>query len=103
MRCDGTVYSMGGYPRIEFAVASQGLAEDLHHALVRFGIVAKLWKKKDRCWRVEITEPVSVDLYQRTIGWIGEKSRLFALTQNYRRANLGLLPKDIWREIRSAA
>ena len=57
MSCDGTIYSMGGYPRIEFAVASQGLAEDLHHALVRFGIVAKLWKKKDRCWRVEITEP----------------------------------------------
>ena len=101
--CDGTVYSMAGYPRIEFEVASQGLAEDLHHALVRFGIVAKLWKKKDRCWRVEITEPVSVDLYQRTIGWIGEKSRRFALTQNYRRGNLGLLPKEIWREIRSAA
>ncbi len=82
MSCDGTIYSMGGYPRIEFAVASQGLAEDLHHALVRFGIVAKLWKKKDRCWRVEITEPVSVDLYQRTIGWIGEKRRRFASESN---------------------
>jgi replicative DNA helicase len=103
MSCDGTVYSMGGYPRIEFAVACQGLAEDLHHALVRFGIVAKLWKKKDRCWRVEITEPASVDLYQRTIGWIGEKSRRFAPTQNYRRGNLGLLPKEIWTEIRASA
>jgi replicative DNA helicase len=103
MSCDGTVYSMGGYPRIEFAVASQGLAEDLHHALVRFGIVAKLWKKKDRCWRVEITEPVSVDLYQRTIGWIGEKSRRFTTTSTYRRGNLGFLPKEIWKEIRAAA
>ena len=103
MSCDGTVYSMGGYPRIEFAVASQGLAEDLHHALVRFGIIAKLWKKKDRCWRVEITEPASVNVYQRTIGWIGEKSLRFAPTQNYRRGNLGLLPKEIWREIRAAA
>src|SRR5712691_9339959 len=70
MSCDGTVYSMGGYPRIEFAVASEGLAQDMHHALVRFGIVAKLWKKKDRCWRVEITEPVSVRRYQTQIGWI---------------------------------
>jgi replicative DNA helicase len=103
MSCDGTVYSMGGYPRIEFAVASQGLAEDLHHALVRFGIVAKLWKKKDRCWRVEITEPASVDLYQREIGWIGEKSRRFPVSSNYRRGNLGLLPKEIWTEIRAAA
>ena len=103
MSCDGTVYSMGGYPRIEFAVASQGLAEDLHHALVRFGIVAKLWKKKDRCWRVEITEPASVDVYQRAIGWIGEKGRRFAPNSNYRRGNLGVLPKEIWREVRVAA
>jgi replicative DNA helicase len=103
MSCDGTIYSMGGYPRIEFAVASQGLAEDLHHALVRFGIVAKLWKKKNRCWRVEVTEPASVDLYQRAIGWIGEKSLRFPPTQGYRRGNLGLVPKEIWREIRAAA
>jgi replicative DNA helicase len=103
MSCDGTVYAMGGYPRIEFAVASPGLAEDLHHALVRFGIVAKLWKKNERCWRVEITEPASVDLYQRTIGWIGEKSRRFTVSSTYRRGNLGLLPKEIWTEIRAAA
>src|SRR3984893_9150947 len=102
MSCDGTVYSMGGYPRIEFAVASQGLAEDVHHALVRFGIVAKLWRKKDRCWRVEITEPASVDLYQRAIGWIGEKRRRFPPAQGYRRGNLGFVPKEIWREIRGA-
>jgi replicative DNA helicase len=103
MSCDGTVYSMRGYPRIEFAVASQRLAEDLHHALVRFGIVAKLWKKKDRCWRVEITEPASVDLYQRNIGWIGEKSRRFPVSTTYRRGNLGLLPKEVWTGIRAAA
>ncbi|TMG24205.1 MAG: intein-containing replicative DNA helicase, partial [Chloroflexi bacterium] len=69
MSCDGTLYSMSGYPRIEFAVASEGLAEDVHHAFVRFGIVSKLWKKKDRCWRVEITEPQSVERYQQEIGW----------------------------------
>ena len=103
MSCDGTVYAMAGYPRIEFAVASEGLAQDMHHALIRFGIVAKLWKKKDRCWRVEITEPMSVDLYQREIGWIGEKAGRFAANGRYRRGNLGLLPKAIWRDIRAAA
>jgi replicative DNA helicase len=103
MSCDGTVYAMSGYPRIEFAVASESLAQDMHHALVRFGIVAKLWKKKDRCWRVEITEPRSVDLYQREIGWIGEKAGRFATNGKYRRGNLGLLPKAIWRDIRAAA
>jgi len=73
MSCDGTIYNMQGYPRIEFAVASEELAQDVHHALIRFGIVSKLWQKTPRCWRVEITEPASVTAYQTEIGWIGEK------------------------------
>ena len=103
MSCDGTVYSMGGYPRIEFAVASEGLAQDMHHALVRFGVVAKLWKKKDRCWRVEITEPASVARYQTTIGWIGEKSRRFPYNMSPRRSNAGHLPQEIWSYVRESA
>jgi len=103
MSCDGTVYSMSGYPRIEFAVASEGLAHDMHHALVRFGIVAKLWKKKDRCWRVEITEPKSVRRYQTQIGWIGEKSRRFGSDLPDRRSNVGHLSKEIWSDVRFAA
>src|SRR5438876_2918394 len=103
MSCDGTVYSMGGYPRIEFAVASQGLAEDIHHAFVRFGIVAKLWKKKDRCWRVEITEPASVDRYQQEIGWIGEKASRFKRFAEPRKSNLGVVTKAIWQDIRTSA
>jgi len=103
MSCDGTIYSMGGYPRIEFAVASESLAQDVHHAFVRFGILSKLWKKKDRCWRVEITEPESVELYQQEIGWIGEKARRFGPKNRWRRGNLGLVPGEVWQEIRSAA
>ena len=103
MSCDGTIYSMAGYPRIEFAVASQGLAEDVHHAFVRFGIVSKLWKKKDRCWRVEITEPKSVRRYQTEIGWIGEKSRRFTTELPDRRSNVGHLSKEIWSDVRFSA
>jgi replicative DNA helicase len=103
MSCDGTIYSMGGYPRIEFAVASEGLAQDIHHALVRFGIVSKLWKKKHRCWRVEITEPESVERYQQEIGWIGEKARRFKRFAGPRRSNLGILPRQIWTDIRESA
>ncbi len=103
MSCDGTVYSMGGYPRIEFAVASESLAQDLHHALVRFGIIAKLWKKKDRCWRVEITEPRSVARYQRVIGWVGEKAARFVGELAPHRSNVGHLPREIWSDVRSSA
>jgi replicative DNA helicase len=103
MSCDGTVYSMSGYPRIEFAVASESLAQDMHHALIRFGIVAKLWKKKDRCWRLEITEPKSVARYQITIGWIGEKAHRFTAELPPRGSNLGHLPKEIWADVRFSA
>jgi replicative DNA helicase len=103
MSCDGTIYSLAGYPRIEFAVASEGLAEDLHHALVRFGIVSKLWKKRDRCWRVEVTEPKSVARYQSAIGWIGEKSERFPSRLADRQSNVGHLSKEIWPHVRLSA
>ncbi|HEY3193852.1 MAG TPA: replicative DNA helicase [Candidatus Dormibacteraeota bacterium] len=103
MSCDGTIYSMGGYPRIEFTVASQGLAEDIHHAFVRFGIVSKLWRTKERSWRVEITEPASVEWYQQQIGWIGEKALRFKRFAEPRRTNRGLLPKQIWVDVRASA
>jgi replicative DNA helicase len=103
MSCDGTIYSIGGYPRIEFAVASEGLAQDLHHAFVRFGIISRLWKKKDRCWRVEITEPASVERYQQEIGWIGEKSRRFKRFAEPRPSQVGMLHQHIWTDIRASA
>ena len=102
MSCDGTIYDMAGYPRIEFAVASEKLAQDVHHALTRFGIVAKLWQKTPRCWRVEITEPASVTTYQIQIGWIGEKAGRFGTEGKTRRSNSGHLPPDAWRYVKEA-
>lgn len=102
--CDGTIYSMSGYPRIEFTVASERLAEDVHHALVRFGIVSKLWRKTERSWRVEITDPASVEVYQSEIGWIGEKTRRTYKELRDRRphSNCGHVPKEVWTYIRKA-
>ncbi|MGI8775079.1 MAG: replicative DNA helicase [Actinomycetota bacterium] len=99
--CDGTVYPMGGYARIEFTVASEALAEDVHHALLRFGIVAKLWQKPERSWRVEITDPQSVQIYQHSIGWIGERSnRVFTESNGPRVSIVGLVPKEAWALVR---
>jgi replicative DNA helicase len=103
MSCDGTIYRMGGFPRIEFAVASGRLADDLQHALTRFGIVAKRWQKKPRCWRVEITEPESVARYQQEIGWFGEKAGRFGSKFGMRRSNTGHAPPEIWNTVRDAA
>lgn len=105
MSCDGTIYSLGGFPRIEFAVASAALAQDVHHLLVRFGIVSKLWQKTERCWRVEITDPESVMTYQKTIGWYGEKAnRTFNQERlTTRRGNCGHPDKSIWNQVRQLA
>jgi len=107
--CDGTIYKLGNYPRIEFSVSSQRLAQDVYHALTRFGIVAKLWGKKERRWRVEITAPDSVLRYQAEIGWIGEKALRFtggALAERAlpkRGSNYGHPPREVWDLVREPA
>jgi replicative DNA helicase len=107
--CDGTIYKLGKFPRIEFAVASEPLARDVQHALTRFGIIAKLWRKNERCWRVEITDPESVLRYNAEIGWIGEKAGRF-VDEEYsqravpaRRSNVGHAPREVWEAVRAAA
>ncbi len=99
MSCNGTLCAMQGYPRIEFAVASQALAEDVHHALTRFGIVSKLWRKTPRCWRVEITEPQSVAIHQEKIGWVGEKAACCAETLDDSSLKRPAGPDIYWDEI----
>lgn len=101
--CAGTIYPMAGYPRIEFCVASETLARDVHHALVRFGVVARIRRKTERAWNITITDPTSVNAFQREIGWIGEKASRFPDELPDRRSNLDKAPAGTWRLVRSAA
>ena len=107
--CDGSIYKLGDFPRIEFAVASEKLASDVQHALTRFGIVAKLWRKGARCWRVEITDPGAVLRYQAEIGWVGEKAARFQNETFTNRAlpkrvsNCGHAPREVWDLVRASA
>jgi replicative DNA helicase len=104
MSCDGSIFATAnGRPRIEFAVASEGLAKDVHHAFVRFGIVSRFYKKSERCWRVQITDSDSVARYQKEIGWIGEKARRFTVELPLFRSNNGHLPAAVWKTVRRVA
>jgi len=104
MSCDGSIFATpNGRPRIEFAVASEGLAKDVHHAFVRFGIVARLYRKSERCWRVQITDSESVARYQAEIGWIGEKADRFPKDLPQFRGNNGHLPAAVWQLVGQAA
>lgn len=108
MSCDGSIVpsSKSGYPRIEFGVASRQLASDMHHALTRFGIVARLYETSRGAWRVQVTDPDSVLRYQREIGWFGEKARRFdGLERDLPTwgSNAGHPPRETWDVVRAAA
>ena len=104
MSCDGSIFrTPNGRPRIEFAVASEGLAKDVHHAFVRFGIVSRFYRKSERCWRVQITDSESVARYQTEIGWIGEKVGRFPTDLPQFRGNNGHLPIVVWNMLGTAA
>jgi replicative DNA helicase len=104
MSCDGSIFrTPNGRPRIEFAVASEGLAKDVHHAFVRFGIVSRFYRKSERCWRVQITDSESVARYQIEIGWIGEKVGRFPTDLPQFRGNNGHLPVVVWTMVGTAA
>ncbi|MFC5848393.1 replicative DNA helicase [Deinococcus petrolearius] len=103
MSCDGTVYALAGKARIEFTVASEGLARDVQHALTRLGIVGKLWRKTGRSWRVEITEPSSIATYQTAVGWLGEKAGRAIPVSQGTRSNVGHPPAGAWPHVRRAA
>lgn len=77
-------YIEGG---LELIVKSRKLAQDVHHLLVRFGIVAYLHVRTETTWSVQITESRSLARYQQEIGWDDpQMSRILA--QN----NLGAIP-----------
>ena len=104
MSCDGSIFAtQNGRPRIEFGVASEGLAKDVHHAFVRFGIVSRLYRRSERCWRVQITDSESVARYQAEIGWIGEKVGRFPRDLPRFRSNNGHLPNAVWTMVGEAA
>lgn len=106
MSCDGSIYQLAGRVRIEFTVAAPQLAADLHHAFVRFGLIAKHYQTSHGAWRVEMTDPASIRRYQQEIGWIGEKTTRFAaynFTVPPRGSNVGHVPQAVWPLVRVAA
>ncbi len=109
MSCDGSIYALQdtqNRPIIEFTVASQQLAVDVCHALLRFGILAKYYQKTYRAWCVHITSTEGVKRYQEQIGWIGEKSMRFANSTyvgQLKGRNNGHAPMETWELVRSAS
>jgi replicative DNA helicase len=80
---------------------------DVHHAFIRFGLVAKRYQTTTGAWRVEITSPESIQRYQEQIGWFGEKTMRFVQPRAGRRlrahpGNAGHAPREIWPIVRAS-
>ena len=103
--CDGSIFLRNKSETvIEFTVASPLLAKDVHHALLRFGISARFFKSNVRAWRVVFSDSASVGIFNREIGWIGEKAtRFLSYPKRASNINIGNPPQPVWEYVRSAA
>jgi replicative DNA helicase len=103
--CDGTCDAPreARRPRIRLTVASERLASDVHHALVRFGVVAELGRATDRSWYVEITDPASLARYRDEIGGRGgaTRRRLAPASGSTDGDHVGEAPPQVWTRIRA--
>jgi len=99
-----------GAAQIGLASASERLARDVQHLLLRFGVIASLrarWIRyrggQRRAWQLAITHRESLQAFADRIGIFGKEAAVSAVVDAIasRRPlrNTDLVPRDAWREI----
>jgi deoxycytidine triphosphate deaminase/intein/homing endonuclease len=114
---DGSIY---GDPQtavfIEYVSMSRRLVEDVHHLLLRFGIVSMLRSKKTNfgtiAHRLQITDRDMALRFCERIGFVPASRKQLLVEQEYLpalrargrgRSNFDTLPKEAWDLLRHAA
>nr|WP_286294130.1 replicative DNA helicase [Methylomarinovum sp. IN45] len=113
--CDGSAWIQNGrQPVVAYATASEGLAQDLVHLLLRLGIVAKLRRRRIRYrhglrpfYELRITHRASLRAFIDQIGIFGKEERLAELdallqTGIPERCNVDGVPAAVWDLVDSA-
>jgi replicative DNA helicase len=105
---DGSAWVSDHSYRVEYVSVSHRLARDVQHLLLRFGIVAKVRRRKIEysgqqrtAYEVAIQDPTSVQLFASLIGIFSKEAQLekvVAMARSRRRANAhsDRLPVEIW-------
>lgn len=106
---DGTVYRSGDLTCVEFYTISEQLARQVHHLLLRFGIVSffalKTISSNDyKSFRITITSKSDILLFAKEIGFISGSRKWFALEEvidyisHYPqlKSNHDTLPTEVW-------
>lgn len=107
-----TVYS-SGQAQVGYATASEQLARQIQHLLLRFGIIAALKKRsvkykdtRKHAWQLNITDSESIRTFISEIGIFGKEENLSlvqaSLAQRRHQTNCDLIPVEIWQMIAAA-
>lgn len=112
--CDGSVYVQNGdQTGISYSTVSYGLAQDIRHLLLRFGILAKLRSRQIKyqgeyrpAYELRITHQQHIRQFLQEIGLYGKEEAVTkALTISLSKTPkviLDTLPPDIWEQITRA-
>ncbi|MGL6094474.1 MAG: LAGLIDADG family homing endonuclease, partial [Fimbriiglobus sp.] len=102
-----------GYGRIGFATVSERLARQVHHLLLRFGVIARLRERAVKyrgtrrpAWQLDVTDPASVRAFAADIGMFGKEPALAraaaAARTGGRKMTRDTIPAAVWEELSAA-
>lgn len=99
-----------GQAQLGYATASEKLARQVQHLLLRFGVIARLKKRtvkyrttQEIAWQLDITDAQSIKTFISEIGIFGKEEALSrvqdALAKKKYQTNCDLIPAKIWEQI----
>src|SRR5437016_694933 len=102
-----------GQAQLGFCSASERMARQVQHLLLRFGVIASLRERRiryrqgvRRAFQLDITDAHAIRVFIEKIGIFGKEAALgrVAATLRTKRywTNRDLVPIDVWREIDAA-
>jgi deoxycytidine triphosphate deaminase len=106
---DGSIYHPEADLFIEYYSKSRRLIEDVHHLLLRFGILSLIREKTSaigtRAWKIRITDKNQILRFAQRIGFspgsakqrvLGGKALPMVAAQPRRKSNFDALPQESW-------
>ncbi len=110
--CDGSIYQgRTANPQVSYGTVSEGLARDVQHLLLRFGVIAQLRRrevsyrgeKRPAC-EIVITGRQDVLTFLEEIGAFGKEQQAAALAETYntRQSRDDTVPVELWGHILQA-
>tara|TARA_Y100000310_G_scaffold71983_1_gene67925 strand:- start:4742 stop:7291 length:2550 start_codon:yes stop_codon:yes gene_type:complete len=107
--CDGSIYFESKRWRMSYSTSSPKMAEQVHHLLLRFGILSKT---RDKLTKYDgeylkskelVLGGENIETFVQEIGFFGEKEEKQKQAMKYfsttlRNTNIDTIPKEIWKQ-----